>query len=76
MTSIHWRQFFLDKGTGDLSATRLVLFIWATGVLVVWAVVSIVAKDIQTIPESVITVLGLALGGKAVQRFGEIRRTP
>jgi hypothetical protein len=24
----------------------------------------------------VITVLGLALGGKAVQRFGEIRRTP
>ena len=71
MEPIKWRQFLEDKGNQNLSATRLVLFIWATGVLVVWAVVSIVAKSIQAIPESVITVLGLALGGKAVQRFGE-----
>ena len=71
MNPITWRQFLQDKGKTELSATRLVLFIWATGVLVVWGVVSIVAKSIQTIPESVITVLGLALGAKAVQRFGE-----
>jgi predicted membrane protein len=68
---MEWRQFFQDKGKRELSATRLVLFIWATGVLVVWGVVSIVAKSIQSIPESVITILGLALGAKAVQRFGE-----
>ena len=71
MNAIPWRQFFQDKGKTELSATRLVLFIWATGVLVVWGVVSIVAKSVQTIPDPVITVLGLALGAKAVQRFGE-----
>ena len=69
--AVAWRQFMVDKGTNELSATRLVLLIWASGVLVVWGITSIVTKSLQTIPESVITVLGLALGGKAVQRFGE-----
>jgi hypothetical protein len=71
MEPVKWRQFFQDKANQEFSTTRLVRFIWATGVLVVWAVVSIVAKSVQSIPESVITILGLALGGKAVQRFGE-----
>ena len=60
-----------DKAADKLSSIRLVLVVWASGVLAVWAVVSIVAKQIQEIPQSVVTVLGLALGGKAVQRFGE-----
>jgi predicted membrane protein len=72
-----WRQFFQDKGkakeggTGELSATRLVLFLWATGVLVVWGIDSIKSVALQDIPQSVVTILGLALGAKAVQRFGE-----
>jgi predicted membrane protein len=71
MEPVKWRQFFQDKANEEFSATRLVLFIWATGVLVVWGIVSFNAKSLQAIPESVITILGLALGAKAVQRFGE-----
>jgi len=80
-------EFFQDKGTkrvagvagvagateptGKLSATRLLLFVWTIGVFVVWAVASWKSVLLQPVPDSVVTIFGLFLGAKAVQRFGE-----
>jgi hypothetical protein len=63
--------FFLDKGKSEPSATRLAFLLWAIGVLIVWACVSLATKSLLALPESVVTILGILMGGKAVQRFGE-----
>jgi hypothetical protein len=65
-------EFMEDKGSGNkLSATRLALLLWSVGVVGIWGFVSWRTNTLQTIPESVVTIFGLLLGGKAVQRFGE-----
>jgi hypothetical protein len=61
----------MDKGADEFSAIRLALLLWVVGVLMVWIYASWKAGTLQAIPESVITILGLLAGGKAVQRFGE-----
>jgi len=54
------------------SAMRAAFLFWAFGLFIIWAYASVVnGRALQPIPESVITVLGLLVGGKAVQRFGE-----
>ena len=66
------KEFFQDKGQAkQLSAVRLALFVWLGGVLGVWGIVSYRTNSLQAVPESVVTILGLLLGAKAVQRFGE-----
>lgn len=66
------REFIQDKGAANkLSATRLAMLTWALGVLVAWIVASLSANTLVPIPESVVTILGVVLGGKAIQRFGE-----
>jgi hypothetical protein len=65
------KGFLLDKGADEFSAMRLALLLWVVGVLAVWIYASLQAGTLQPIPESVITILGLLAGGKAVQRFGE-----
>lgn len=66
------QEFLEDKG-GDhkLSATRLAMLLWALSVLAVWMYASVQAKALASIPQSVVTILGIVLGGKAIQRFGE-----
>ena len=64
----------LLRDAGDsqkASAMRAAFLFWVVGVFVAWALASYQAKSLQVIPESVVTVLGLLTGGKAVQRFGE-----
>lgn len=65
------QQFLEDKKTGQFSATRLALLLWVTGVFVVWAYASVSAMELEAVPDSVVTILGLLLGGKVVQRYGE-----
>ncbi|MEN8183703.1 MAG: hypothetical protein ABFS46_14335 [Myxococcota bacterium] len=60
-----------EKASGKLSASRLLLLTWGIGVLLVWTVGSSTAGELLPIPESVVTVLGILVGGKTVQRFGE-----
>ncbi len=60
-----------DAGDDKASAMRAALLFWVVGVFVAWAIASWHAKSLQVIPDSVVTVLGLLTGGKAVQRFGE-----
>jgi xanthosine utilization system XapX-like protein len=62
---------FLSERTGKLSASRLLLLLWGVGVLVVWVINSLLTRQLQAIPESVVTILGILVGGKTVQRFGE-----
>ena len=71
MDEAKWRQVFTDKGTGEFSAIRLVLILWVVVVLAVWTIVSLRTSSLQTIPESVLGILGMAFGGKVIQRFGE-----
>lgn len=66
-----WREYMQDKGTDKLSASRLLILFWGVGVFLVWAATCIVERSLQSIPESVVTVFGIAVGGKSVQRFGE-----
>jgi hypothetical protein len=53
------------------SAMRAALLFWVLGVLGVWIFASIDGKALQAVPDSVITILGLVVGGKAAQRFAE-----
>jgi hypothetical protein len=63
-------EFFQD-GEGQFSATRLGFLLWVIGVLVVWAVESISTRTLQSIPDSVTTIIGVLMAGKVVQNFGE-----
>jgi hypothetical protein len=65
------RQFLEDKKTAQFSATRLAFLLWVIGVFAIWAYASVRATELQAIPESVVTVLGLLAGSKVVQRYGE-----
>lgn len=56
---------------GKLSSMRLLMGVWGLGLFAVWALISWRAGDLLAIPESVVTVFGLVIGGKAVQKFGE-----
>jgi len=55
------------------SAMRTALLFWAVGVFAAWAAASYNAAKLVDIPQTVVTVLGLLTGGKAVQRFGETK---
>ena len=63
-------QFFKEDN-GNLSATRLTMILWAFGIFAIWAYVSCHKKEISEIPASVITIMGIMVSGKAVQKFGE-----
>jgi hypothetical protein len=62
---------FIREKNGKLSSSRLLLMIWGGGVFLIWAISSLKSASLQVIPDSVITVVGLCLGAKTVQRFGE-----
>lgn len=65
------QEFFEDKKAKTFSATRLGFLLWVIGVLVVWVYASWQVAALQSVPESVVTILGLLATGKVVQRYGE-----
>lgn len=68
---MHLREFLQDKKTKEFSATRLAMLVWVLGVFAVWAYVSVMRLTLQALPETVVTILGILVTGKAIQRFGE-----
>ena len=68
-------KFIKESKTGKLSSSRLLVLAWGLGTLVVWIVTSIIStlngEGLQPLPESIVTVLGILVGGKTLQRFGE-----
>lgn len=70
-----WFPELLRDAGGDHkpSAMRAALLFWAVGVFAAWVAASYNAARLVEIPQTVVTVLGLLAGGKAVQRFGETK---
>jgi hypothetical protein len=66
-------QFFQDD-TGANSATRLAFLVWSVGVFVIWAAVCFSAKTLIDIPNGVIYVTIVFMGGKTAHAF--IENTP
>lgn len=62
---------FVREKDGKVSSSRLLFLIWGVGIFLTWAYISYQTKNLQPIPESVVTILGILAGTKAVQRFGE-----
>jgi hypothetical protein len=64
---------FMKEDNGNFSSSRLGFLLWVIGVLAVWVIDSLKCPSctLATIPESVITIVGILMGGKVVQKFGE-----
>ncbi len=67
---------FLEDNSGGYSATRLILLVWAGGVLAIWIHTSLRNCQLAAVPDSITTILGVLMGGKVVQRFGEKADAP
>jgi|GEM_PF-2566348 len=62
---------FLQDDNGNLSSMRLAFLLWVVGVLAIWGVASLKAGELKIIPDSVTTIIGVLMGGKVMQKFGE-----
>lgn len=62
---------FFQDADGNLSSIRLAFLLWAAGVLVVWIIMSLKGTKLADIPPEVLTVLGILMTGKVVQKFSE-----
>ena len=64
---------FLEDNTGGFSSTRLAFLLWTIGVLATWIYASLSSTNcgLQKIDPSVVTILGILMGGKVSQRFFE-----
>lgn len=64
---------FREKAGGQekYSATRFVFILWGLVVLAMWGYISLQNGELEKIPNSVATIMGLLAGGKVIQRFGE-----
>jgi hypothetical protein len=62
---------FVKDRDGKSSSSRLLILMWGLGVFAIWAFSSLSTSTLQAIPDSVITILGVLVGGKTIQRFGE-----
>ncbi len=62
---------FVSEKNGKLSGMRLALFIYLVPVIAAWAFISFSKKELQPLDSSLITGLGLLIGGKTVSRYAE-----
>lgn len=62
---------FFEDDTKMLSMTRLIFFLWGSGVLSAWIYTCINSKILVALPENIIIILGILMSGKVVQSFSE-----
>src|SRR5438132_37037 len=62
---------FLEDNEGGLSTIRLATLVWVAGMVVVWAWVSFIKRELADVPNGVLGVLGILITGKTIQRFAE-----
>ena len=60
----------VTAGSGT-SSMRVIAITVVVNIMVVWSIVCLFKKDIVDIPFGVLSVLGLVVTGKVVQRFAE-----
>lgn len=65
---------FLHDHRGDQSMMRLLNLLIVVAVVCVWTSVSMSKQALQDLPTGVVWMLGLALGGKAIQKFIEMKQ--
>lgn len=58
----------IEENSGELSTMRSITLIWFVGTLLTWIVLSIYNVQLMPIPESILALLGVLIGGKVVQR--------
>jgi|TARA_R110000824_G_scaffold20545_15_gene77438 hypothetical protein len=61
----------LKEDSGKLSSTRLAFMAWSLIVLATWAIVSYQSGELIKLDNSIVSILGVLMSGKVVQRFGE-----
>jgi len=61
----------VEDNSGGTSSTRVVMLLWLTLVCIAWAFVAYKTTGIPDIPPGVLTLSGMLLSAKVVQRFGE-----
>lgn len=61
----------LKEDSGKFSSTRLAFMAWSLVVLVMWAITSYQSGDLIKLDNSIVSILGVLMSGKVVQRFGE-----
>ena len=64
---------FKEKNSvdGKLSTARVIFLLWSLGVFGIWFYLSVRAGQLQPVPSSIVTILGLLAGGKTIQKFFE-----
>ena len=67
---------FLEDESGGFSSTRLAFLLWVVGVLAVYIYQRVHSDRPVVIDGSVITIIGILMTGKVVQRFGEKPELP
>jgi len=59
---------FLKEDNGNLSSTRLIMYVWMFGVLFIWGFTSLKQNTLVDLPTTVVTVLFAVMGGKVIQK--------
>ena len=60
-----------EEANGRLSSTRIAFVLWSLIILGVWTVLSLRNGQMQAFDMSIVSMLGIMLTGKVVQKFGE-----
>jgi hypothetical protein len=61
----------LSDSAGNPSSSRTAMLMVVGLVLLAWLVVSLQKHELQDIPENVLYLVGITVGAKTVQKFGE-----
>ncbi len=64
------KETFQDK-CGKTSAIRVALFVYLVPLIFTWTFISISVGQIQPLDNTLVTGLGLLVGGKSIQHFSE-----
>ncbi len=67
----HKMSEMLGGADGYWSAMRWISVTTANLILLVWMIISIDKWELQSIPESVVTIFGIAVAGKWAQKINE-----
>lgn len=70
----HTKHFIIDMlsdNSGGISVLRVVTLLWMSLVFVVWTYVAFHNGTVPDLPSGVVSICGLTLGAKVIQRFGE-----
>lgn len=63
----------LQEDNGRFSSNRLVFLLWSIAVLIIWIITSLNSNTLQSIPESIVTIILILMTGKVVQKIGECK---